>query len=140
MGAGGEIFILDMGEPVRIVDLARNFLRLSGRPYRPGDSVVFTGLRPGEKLHEELSEPGEAPVDTSVPKVRMLYGRNASAPDAVALARRWLGGEPPRAAALRDLASLFAGIAAPQPQVDGGDAPARAGRTRDPVASSSSAA
>jgi len=60
MGRGGEVFVLDMGEPVKIVDLARNMVMLSGRTVRDeahpdGDiEIVFTGLRPGEKLYEEL--------------------------------------------------------------------------------------
>lgn len=60
MGRGGEVFVLDMGEPVKIVDLARNMVALSGRTVRDADhpdgdiEIVFTGLRPGEKLYEEL--------------------------------------------------------------------------------------
>ena len=60
MGTGGDVFVLDMGEPVRIADLARNMIRLAGRTVRDaanpqGDiEVVFTGLRPGEKMFEEL--------------------------------------------------------------------------------------
>ncbi len=60
MGTGGDVFVLDMGEPVRIVELAKRMIRLSGhelstsRDGNDGISVEFIGLRPGEKLHEEL--------------------------------------------------------------------------------------
>ena len=54
LGNGGEIFILDMGQPVRIADLARQMIRLSGKEPEEDVEIVFTGLRPGEKMHEEL--------------------------------------------------------------------------------------
>ncbi len=69
MGKGGEIFLLDMGEPVKIVDLARELITLSG--FRPGEDIdiAFTGLRPGEKLFEELSIKGEDMQETRHPKI-----------------------------------------------------------------------
>jgi len=69
MGRGGEIFILDMGEPVRIVDLARDLITLSG--LRPGADIQieFTGVRPGEKLFEELSVGEEQADKTLHPKI-----------------------------------------------------------------------
>lgn len=54
VGEGGDVLILDMGEPVRIVDLAKDMIRLSGQRYPDDIDIVFTGLRPGEKLYEEL--------------------------------------------------------------------------------------
>jgi FlaA1/EpsC-like NDP-sugar epimerase len=69
MGQGGEIFVLDMGEPVKIVDLARDLITLSG--FRPGEDIEiqFTGMRPGEKLFEELSITGENMQPTQHPKI-----------------------------------------------------------------------
>jgi len=69
MGNGGEIFILDMGEPVRILDLAKATIRLSGlRPFEDID-IIFTGIRPGEKLFEELQTNGEFMSKTLHPKI-----------------------------------------------------------------------
>jgi len=69
MGEGAEIFILDMGEPVRILDLAVAMITLTGlKPFEEMD-IVFTGLRPGEKLHEELELFGEEIAKTRHPKI-----------------------------------------------------------------------
>jgi FlaA1/EpsC-like NDP-sugar epimerase len=77
MGKGGEIFVLDMGEPVRIVDLARDVVRLSG--LAPDDvEIVFTGMRPGEKLFEELYFDDEQTLPTPHPKLRVAYHRSCS--------------------------------------------------------------
>jgi FlaA1/EpsC-like NDP-sugar epimerase len=71
LGNGGEIFVLDMGEPVRIADLAEEMIRLSGLvPYEDID-IVFTGLRPGEKLFEELLVAGEGIMPTTHDKIRI---------------------------------------------------------------------
>lgn len=78
IGRGGEVFVLDMGEPVRIVDLARDLIRLSG--FEPGRDIeiVFTGIRPGEKLFEELINDGESVRATEHEKIRALNGRPPS--------------------------------------------------------------
>jgi FlaA1/EpsC-like NDP-sugar epimerase len=69
MGRGGEIFVLDMGEPVKIVDLARDMIRLSGLELGQDIDIQFVGQRPGEKLFEELNCDGERHRPTSHPKI-----------------------------------------------------------------------
>lgn len=70
MGQGGEIFVLEMGDPVKIVDLARDMIRLSGFS-EDEVTIKFTGLRPGEKLYEELLADNEATLSTPHPKLRI---------------------------------------------------------------------
>jgi FlaA1/EpsC-like NDP-sugar epimerase len=71
MGMGGEVFMLDMGEPVKIADLAHDMIRLSG--FSEDDiRIVYTGLRPGEKLHEDLTAEAERSLPTSHPKLRIV--------------------------------------------------------------------
>jgi FlaA1/EpsC-like NDP-sugar epimerase len=84
MGRGGEIFVLDMGEPVKIVDLARDMIRLSG--FSDDEiAIEFTGLRPGEKLFEELLADDELTLPTPHQKLRIA--RSSEAPDAQWLLR-----------------------------------------------------
>ena len=86
-GKGGEILVLDMGEPVRIIDLAHDMIRLSGiDPDRI--AIVFTGLRPGEKLFEELLTSEEATLPTTHPKLRIALARAANL-DAVGQMVAW---------------------------------------------------
>jgi FlaA1/EpsC-like NDP-sugar epimerase len=74
MGKGGEIFVLDMGAPVRIVDLARNLILLSGLRPEHDISIEFSGIRPGEKLFEELSVEEEGLLPTHHQKIRVFAG------------------------------------------------------------------
>ncbi len=75
MGQGGEIFVMDMGEPVRIAELARDMIRLSGRSEEEV-RVVFTGLRPGEKLYEEVLADSEHTRATHHPKLRIARAQS----------------------------------------------------------------
>jgi FlaA1/EpsC-like NDP-sugar epimerase len=103
MGRGGEIFVLDMGEPVKIADLAREMIRLSGLTEEEV-KIEFTGLRPGEKLYEELLADSESTLSTPHSKLRsarpgdrpgatwlepvLAWMASASAPDEAAVKRR----------------------------------------------------
>jgi FlaA1/EpsC-like NDP-sugar epimerase len=83
MGEGGEIFILEMGTPVKIVDMARDLIRLSGLEPDRDIRIVYTGLRPGEKLYEELITQGEGIVHTSHEKIMVLRRSDHAADDIV---------------------------------------------------------
>ncbi len=78
MGQGGEVYVFDMGQPVRIQDLAERMIRLSGKEPGSDIAIVHTGLRPGEKLYEELLAAQEDTQPTHHP--RILIGRDLGAP------------------------------------------------------------
>ncbi len=80
LGQGGEVFMLDMGEPVRIVDLAQDLVELSGLELGRDIDIVFTGVRPGEKLHEELFVPGEVYQRTAHQKIFVIDNANGFVP------------------------------------------------------------
>ena len=69
IGRNGQVFVLDMGDPVSIVELAKNMIRLSGKEPERDVAIEFTGVRPGEKLHEELWGDGETVGPTPHPKI-----------------------------------------------------------------------
>jgi len=75
MGKGSDIFVLDMGEPVRILDLARNMIQLAGFVPEKDIEIRITGLRPGEKLFEEIALDGENVLSTYHDKIRIFKGK-----------------------------------------------------------------
>ena len=76
LGRDGEIFLLEMGKPIRIVQMAKDLIRLSGLEPDVDIPIVFTGLRPGEKLYEELQLLNEQKVSTSHRKIMILKDKN----------------------------------------------------------------
>ena len=76
IGCRKEVFLLDMGKPVKIVDLAKNMIKLAG--YIPGKDIeiIYTGIRPGEKLHEELTNGQEGLAETNHKKIRLVRSQN----------------------------------------------------------------
>ncbi len=80
LGRDGEIFLLEMGKPIRIVQMAKDLIRLSGFEPEVDIPIVFTGLRPGEKLYEELQLRNEQKVSTSHMKIMILKDRNSMIP------------------------------------------------------------
>ena len=78
LGRGGEIFILNMGTPIRIADMARDLIRLSGFQPDADVKIKFIGLRPGEKLYEELIIEGEDFAGTAHDKILVLKGNSCN--------------------------------------------------------------
>lgn len=81
MGQGGEVFILEMGTPVRIGQMARDLIQLCGKEPDTEIEIIYTGLRPGEKMYEELITEGEGIVSTGHEKIMVLRGNGASLED-----------------------------------------------------------
>ncbi len=90
VGQGGDVFVLDMGEQIKVADLARNMIVLSGLVPGKDIEIAYTGLRPGEKLYEELFEDGERVESTAHPKINRAVG----GPVPVEELDRWLDGLP----------------------------------------------
>ena len=80
LGRDGEIFLLEMGKPIKIVNMARDLIKLSGLEPDVDIPIVYTGLRPGEKLYEELQSLGENKVKTGHTKIMILKDGNHHMP------------------------------------------------------------
>jgi FlaA1/EpsC-like NDP-sugar epimerase len=91
LGQGGEIFVLDMGEQIRIADLARNMIVLSGLVPNRDIHIAYTGLRPGEKLYEELFEESEQVEPTIHSKIRRAVKTSRIGSERLARALKDLG-------------------------------------------------
>jgi len=133
MGRRGEIYVLDMGEPVKIADLARQLIQLSG--YAEQDiRIEYTGLRPGEKLYEEPLADAEKTLPTPHPKLRVAQARAPESAGFVEEVLQWMaGGRDVSASSVRE--RLHAWIpeyarAQPEPVAKTGSVAAFPGRAR----------
>jgi FlaA1/EpsC-like NDP-sugar epimerase len=109
LGKGGETFVLDMGKPVKIAAMARDLIRLSGKDPDGGIEIAYIGLRPGEKLHEELMTDGEGLSATGHKGILVLRQEGRGLPDDAALTRGV--SELRRLAAIHDAAGIRAKLA-----------------------------
>jgi FlaA1/EpsC-like NDP-sugar epimerase len=117
MGRGGEVFLLDMGEPVKVADLARSLIRLAGLREGEDLEIVFTGLRPGEKLHEELHSKAE---QARMTKRERILTWDLASEDPARLAAEVAALE--RAAETGDAAAIRAALRSAVPDYDPADA------------------
>jgi FlaA1/EpsC-like NDP-sugar epimerase/lipopolysaccharide/colanic/teichoic acid biosynthesis glycosyltransferase len=116
MTRGGEVFMLQMGERIRIVDIASRMIRLRGLRPELDVAISFSGVRPGEKLHEELLLPGERPLPTKHPLIQAVLGGDVPAWEDVMRAVTRLGGlaaRGDRQTLRRELARVAADAAVP---------------------------
>ncbi len=127
LGSGGEVFVLDMGEPVKIVDLARNMIRLSGREPDADIAIEFMGVRAGEKLHESLWASGELPESTSHVKIQQSVGTSID--------DGWLTDELDELERLVDLGETVEVVARLNTMLASPKAASRQGTTADAAAS-----
>jgi len=119
LGKGGEVFLLDMGEPIKIVDMATDLIRLSGLEVGRDIEIVFTGLRPGEKLFEELFVSGEHYARTRHEKIFIAGNASSFVPDRLdetitALARA--ADLNDRTSVIRSLQNLIPEYCPPEPE------------------------
>jgi len=131
MGKGGEIFVLDMGEPVRILDLAQDMIRLSGLRVDEDIEIQVSGIRPGEKLFEELHIHGEEHVPTSHPKIMVATCNEISLGDMeVALDRLSLISNGESQQIREQLSQLVPQYQAPEPPAAAAGAAGAAGAAK----------